>query len=196
MVAIVVEKEAAGALRKAGFEYEMETSKYVTTASHRTFLKAGLTLKGREVHFCHEDAVAAHKPLPKRDPRVAARVNKLKARLADAEYARMVRDVARSSGGDDESIARMVRNATPAASVGFNLLATMGTCFAVSYFLVKATTGNRSYALGAGAIGIAAALAVEATLVLLRLYRADEAEAKVRERRVRNVERRATKKTQ
>ncbi len=191
MVSIVVDQKALRALRKAGVANQVKRSGFVNTAPHQAFLKAGLSLVGREVHFSHEDAVAVYEPAPERDPKVEARVEKLKARLADAEYARMVRDVARSSSGDEESISRMVRNAAPAASVGFNLLATMGTCFAIAYFLVKAATDNRSLALGAGAIGIAGALAVEAILVLLRLYRVDDAETRVRERRIRNVERRA-----
>lgn len=193
MVAIVLDDESYSTIERAGYSDTVSTSKYVRTAPHRSCISSGISLKGKEVHFTHSDAVSSHAPPPKRNPQLEARMVKLRARLADREYAAMIRDVSGGGDGDGEheSISKMLRNAAPASSIGFNLIATMGTCFTAAYFLTNAMTGNRSIALGMGAVGIAGALGIEATLVLTRLYRIEKAEEELAAKKRRQIDKRA-----
>jgi len=189
----VLDDESYSIIERAGYSSSVTTDKYVRTAPHRTCIKSGISLQGKEVHFTHFDASVNHTPPPKRNAQLEARMVKLRARLADREYAAMIRDV---SGGNDhdgehESISKMLRNAAPASSIGFNLVVTMGTCFTAAYFLTNAMTGNKSIALGMGAVAIAGALGVEATLVLTRLYRIERAEEELAVKKRRQIDKRA-----
>lgn len=191
MVAVELDENDVAAIRRAGLGDALCVGAHVTTASHRVVLEAGLSLHGRGdcVHLSHLDAVNLRTPAKPRNAALERRLEALRARQQDAEYRRMVKDVARNDA--DETLGRVMREAAPAVSVAFNVLATMGTCFAVAYFLVKETTGNRTLALGIGALALAAALAVEATLVLTRMYRADKTQASLEGMRARKVLRRA-----
>lgn len=191
MVAVELDETDVATMRQAGLGDALCVGSHVTTASHRAVLEAGLSLHGRAagVHLSHADALTARTPARPRNAALEKRLEALRARQLDAEYRRMVSDVARND--TDETVGRVMREAAPAVSVAFNVLATMGTCFAVAYFLVKETTGNKALALGMGAVALAGALAVEATLVLTRMYRADKTQASLEGARARKVLRRA-----
>lgn len=191
MVAIVLDDNERAALERAGLGDAICSSPSVTTAPHRAVVEAGLSLMGRELHLCHEDAEATYAPPPVRCPVLERRLAALRARAADAEYACMVRDVARSSESSS-GMSKVVRDTIPHASIALNVVATMGTCFAAAYFLARAATGSKPIALAAGAVGLAIALAVETSLVLTRLYALERAAEKETERHQRAVERRAT----
>lgn len=194
MVAIILCAETRAALEKAGLREAIAITGAVATAPHGAMLRAGLSLTGKEVHLCHADAAAAHAPPPTRDPELERRVAALRARAADSEYARMVRDVARGGGdGGGAAASRALREATPHASLALNVVATMATCFAAAYFLVRASTGSRSLALGAGAVGLAIALAVEVTLILTRIYALDRAAEEKVARHHKAIDRRAAR---
>lgn len=190
MVAIELDDESYSILELAGHSSSVSTSKHVRTAPHGVCISAGISLKGKGVHFTHGDAVAHHAPPPVRNAQLEARMVKLRARLADREYRAMISEYGGYHEGY-ESVSRMLRNAAPASSIGFNLIATMATCFTAAYFLANAMTGNRSIALGLGACAIAGALAVEATLVLTRLYRIEQAEEELERKKRRRIDRQA-----
>lgn len=201
MVAIVVTPEIRSVLSAADSNGRIETTRAVSTISHTALSSAihqvssstslSSLLSSSEIHLTHGDAVSAHHP-PTRDPEVAARVSRLRARLEDAEYARMTRDVARvssSSNAEVESL-RMAKFA-PQMSLGVNVVVTMATCFVAGYFVVKNSTGSETLGLVGGIAGLIVALGVEATLLVTRMYSIDNAvETEIRKRQ-RKAERNA-----
>lgn len=200
MVAILVTPEILSVLSAAHSEGRIETTQGVSTICH-TALSSALhhassttslssLMSSSEIHLTHEDAVFAHRP-PSRDPEVAARVSRLRARLEDADYARMTRDVSRVSASNAEVEAIRMSKIAPQMSLGVNVVVTMATCFVAGYFVVKNSTGNDTYGLVGGVAGLILALGVEATLLVTRIYSIDSAVEKQLRKRQRAAERNA-----
>lgn len=194
MVAIVVTTEIRATLSAGGQERHVETTFAVSTVSHKVLCAAlravedapslQKLLSGAEIHLCHEDAVRAHVP-PHRDPAVEARVERLRARLHDAQYSRMVRDVSRASGSNAEVESLRMAKFAPQFSLGLNVIVTMATCFVAGYFVMKNTSGSETIGLVGGVAGMIVAMGVEAVLLLTKMYTIDSAvsaESKKRER--------------
>lgn len=194
MVAVVVCPALRAQLESAGLSSSISESAVVSTAPHRAVASAGASLLGREVHLRHSDAVASHTPPIPRCPKLDARVRALRARLEDAAYARIVSDVARVDSRDSAAVAvRQLRETAPQMSLAFNVMVTMATCFAAGYFVAKAATGSQAVALAVGLLALIGAMAVEATLVITRLYAIDKEADKRKRREERGVERRGVK---
>lgn len=201
MVAILLTPEIRSALESAEATNKIQRSSTVETISH-TDLAAALRavshaptlhslLQTSEIHTTHSAAVTKHLP-PKRNPQLEARVSRLRARLQDAEYARMVRDVARVDASNAEIEDARMGKFAPQMALGFNVVVTMATCFVAGYFVCKHTSGSDIFGLVGGVAGMIVAMGVEIVLVLTRMYRIDDAVSKHVKRRQRAAERSAS----
>jgi CBS domain-containing protein len=161
-------------------------SAVVSTGSDATLADL---LRGAELHACHRAAADALAGPSVRDPALDARIARFRAQSEDAQYARMVRDVARGTSGlsnaEEESI-RIGRFGAQ-ASIGANVVVTMATCFAAGYFIFKHSSGSQAIGLIGGVVGMTGAMAVEATLVITRIYSIDAAAEKQKKKRIRRI---------
>lgn len=103
----------------------------------------------------------------------------------------MTRDVSRVAGSTAEVEALRMAKIAPQMSLGVNVVVTMATCFVAGYFVVKNSTGNETYGLVGGVAGLIVAMAVEATLLVTRMYSIDAAVEKQVRKRQRRAERNA-----
>lgn len=186
MVAVRVTPEILSVLRASAAESAVDRGHYIDTVSHAVLARTlrsipadapslSSLLRASELHRTHADAVAAHAPPPRRDPKLEARVARLKARLEESEYAHMVRDVSRAAGSNAELESRRMSKLAPQMSLGANVIVTMATCFVAGYFVFKNSSGSETVGLIGGIAGLIIAMAVEATLLVTRMYTLDDA---------------------
>lgn len=142
---------------------------------------------GSTVHRTHDDACAAHAPPPKRNPELVARLAVLKAKADEKEYAAMVRDVAGSGATNAQMEYARLGRIGAQMSIGANVIVTMITCFVAGYFVFKHSSGRESIGLAGGIAGLIIAMAVEATLVITRMYSIETAADKEFNRRNREL---------
>lgn len=185
MVAILVTPAIRDFLGQTIGLDNLTTTGDVTTVTHGVILRAirknssGPTfqelVKGAEIYLSHADAASVLAP-PKRNPELDRRVKQLRARLENDQYARIVRDVARTSATDNIQLENLrLSKLAPQLSLASNVIVTMATCFVAAYFIFKHSTGSQAVALAAGVIAMIAAMIVEVILLITKLYRIDNA---------------------
>lgn len=201
MVAVEVTTRIRHLLEKASLSESIDRGPYVETVAHGVLCLAlkrlgGDTtlislLRGTGIHLSHKDAVAAHAPPPRRNKELEKRLALLRAKAEEREYRRMVGDVASMSSSNAEQESQKLGRFAPQMSIGINVIVSMATCFAAGYFVARHAFDSQPVALVAGVIGMIVAMAVEATLVLTKLYTIENAAEKQERRRtkrtVRNV---------
>lgn len=185
MVAILVTPSIRQLLEETNTLDSLTTTENVSTVTHGAILRALRQkngsptfqefVRGAEVHLSHTDAVSVHVP-PKRDPELDRRVKRLRARLENEQYARIVRDVARTSATNNIQLENLrLSKLAPQLSLAFNVIVTMATCFVAAFFVFKHSTGSQAIGLAAGVIALIAAMIVEVVLLITKLYRIDDA---------------------
>ncbi|XP_065550893.1 transmembrane protein 199 isoform X2 [Lathamus discolor] len=87
-------------------------------------------LEGSEIHL-------PEVPVPPRNPELVARLERIKARLANEEYRRMTRDVTgRETNGSLAEFGRQVRSVRAVVITIFNFLVTVAAAFACTYLVL------------------------------------------------------------
>lgn len=188
MVVFVVNDRITELLRAAGLEPRcVKHSSNFRTISHGNVIMA-LKATGRnnfvsavagvELHATHEAAAASAAGPPPRSLELEARLARLRAQNELAEYTRIVQDIRvphiNPAKSDAESLARFGSQ----MSIGVNVIVTMATCFVAGYFVFRHSSGSEAMGLIGGLICMIAALIVEATLVITRLYSVERAASK------------------
>lgn len=200
MVAVEVTPSIQTILASANLSHLVRTTADVSTVPHKALcdalrataatLSLSSLLRDTNLHLSHADAVALHAP-PKRDAQVAARVARLRARLDDAAYAHMTRDVARVAGSNAEVESLRMSKFAPQMSLGANVIVTMATCFTAGYFVAKNSTGSQTYGLVGGVVGLVVAMGVEVVLLMTRMHAVESEAERQRRRREKRAERNA-----
>lgn len=184
MVVALVNEQIRKVLQDANANNVVRTTKHVESVSHKALATAirgqrnapslSSLLSSTQLYLSHEHACKERIP-HERNPQLQARVERLEARMKDAEYARIIRDVARTDASNVEIEAARMSKFAPQMSLGFNVIVTMATCFTAGYFLFKHSTGTQTGGLIGGIVAMIIAMAVEILLVLTRMYTIDTA---------------------
>jgi uncharacterized membrane protein len=205
MVVFEVTPEMAGALNSAHLDHHCVShtscNPAVRTVHHAVLLDAVRATAGGAgvdaalldlarrgaVHRTHADAAAAHVPPPQRSPALEARLTLLRAQAEERAYAQMVRDVSASTASSAQLESARMGRIGAQASIGVNVIVTMITCFVAGYFAFKHSSGRESVGLAGGVVCMIIAMAVEATLVITRMYSIESAAEKDETRRTRRL---------
>jgi Endoplasmic reticulum-based factor for assembly of V-ATPase len=186
MVVIEVTPKVAAFLENAGVE--VENCKFVHHATLLVALRG--TYPGEEmqalrdilqrckVYRNNEDAMSARSGPLVRSTELEARLSLLRAQIEEREYAAMVADVAATSSSSALTESARLGNYGSQMSIGANVIVSMATCFVAGYFAFKHSSGSDSVGLAGGLVCMAIAMAVEATLVITRLYSIESAAEK------------------
>ncbi|PXF49143.1 hypothetical protein BWQ96_01092 [Gracilariopsis chorda] len=184
MVVALVNERIRKVLQVAQSDHAVKRTKDVETVTHRALVNAirgqrnapslSSLLSSTELYLSHDHACKERIPHV-RNPQLQARVERLQARMKDAEYARIIRDVARADASNVEIEAARMSKFAPQMSLGVNVIVTMATCFTAGYFLFKHSTGTQTGGLIGGVVAMIIAMAVEVLLVLTRMYTIDTA---------------------
>ncbi|XP_062485898.1 transmembrane protein 199 [Pezoporus occidentalis] len=114
-------------------------------------------LEGSEIHL-------PEVPVPPRNPELVARLERIKARLANEEYRRMTRDVTgRETNGSLAEFGRQVRSVRAVVITIFNFLVTVAAAFACTYL-------GSQYVFAETAARVLSAVIVASVVGLAELY--------------------------
>lgn len=199
MVAIEVTSAIRAVLERADKQAAVQTTHTVSTIDHKALLQALrhhphpapklhtlVQHPQATIHLTHQSAVT-HLIPPSRNPKLEARVTKLKTQLQDREYVRMVHNVTSASSGivignhgsrgltSAQRDAQRLAKLTPQLSLAMNVIVTMATCFVAAYFAFYHSTGSQVAALVAGVVALVVAMVVEVVLLMSKMYSVDRA---------------------
>lgn len=168
-------------------EHSVLISAFISAGKKADWAEFRKLIDGSAVHRSHDEACRVHAPPPKRNPELVARLAILKAKADEKEYAAMVRDVAGSGATNAQMEYARLGRIGAQMSIGANVIVTMITCFVAGYFVFKASSGRESVGLAGGIAGLIIAMAVEATLVITRMYSIETAADKEFNRKSREL---------
>lgn len=124
------------------------------------------------------DAKKAHSRPRVRSKQLEKRLSLLRAKNEEREYAVMVQDVSAASLSAAQTESARLGRYGAQMSIGANVLVTMITCFVAGYFAFKHSSGSQNAGLAGGMVCMIIAMAVEATLVITRMYSIESAAEK------------------
>lgn len=133
---------------------------------------------GAEAHLSHSQAAAVFRAPPQRSPEMEAHFARIRLANEEREYAKMVHDVAHKSSSNAEAESMRMGRLGAQMSIGANVIVAMATCFVAGYFVFKHSTGSETSGLIGGVACMIAIMAVEAILIIARMYSIETAAEK------------------